>query len=330
MRSWVVLAEALKRGYDIEALDDGFTRFRISRDGVGCSFRYLPGYLTLVKRLGKDFDTIITKTAKKDYLQKSGLAVPTTYALEKKADDVPENVPYSVVVKPNRGSLSKDVAVDLKNAEQVLQAASVIEAGGGEILVESYHPGKDYRILVVDKKYVGCVERRPANVTGDGVHTIEQLVDLRNQESHRGLRKEIHTTTHKLVLDEVSDILLKEHGLTRSSIPEKGKMVFIQFKITAGLGADYVDCSYQVHETLRKQCERFAADHDLLLAGFDIITSDITKPLEETGGICNEWNPVPYIDLNENCNIGTPQPVSAHILDALEQQKVCTSDVPEV
>ena len=54
------------------------------------------------------------------------------------------------------------------------------------VIIEEYIEGKEYRFLVVGDETVAILHRVPANVTGNGVHTIEQLANIKNQDPLRG------------------------------------------------------------------------------------------------------------------------------------------------
>lgn len=97
------------------------------------------------------------------------------------------------MAKPDSGSLSKNVFANLQTVHQVLQAANQIESSGATIKLESHLVGRNYRVLIINHQYDGCVECRPASVIGDGMHTIRELFHLRNQEEGRGDRYEAHS-----------------------------------------------------------------------------------------------------------------------------------------
>ena len=39
---------------------------------------------------------------------------------------------------------------------------------------------------MIDDEVVGVLQRIPANVTGDGIHTIEQLIQQKNETPNTG------------------------------------------------------------------------------------------------------------------------------------------------
>ena len=55
-----------------------------------------------------------------------------------------------------------------------------------DVLVEEYFAGTEYRFFVINGQTKAIMLRVPANVKGDGVHTIRELVEQKNQDILRG------------------------------------------------------------------------------------------------------------------------------------------------
>ena len=68
-------------------------------------------------------------------------------------------------------------------------------------------------MLVIGGKLAAVAERVPASVTGDGEHTIRQLVDATNADPRRGIGHEKVLT--KIKLDENADARPRGPGLHR-------------------------------------------------------------------------------------------------------------------
>lgn len=314
VRSWLVLQEAHRRGYRTVSADYQRQTFRVERDGRGLTFQKLPGVSRFIRQYG--YGACESKPAKKMCLQAAGLRVPKTFATYHRADEIVGGVPLSfpAIVKPVVGTLSDNVCLAL-DIDQAVRAGRLIEASGDDILIEEYVPGGNFRLLLVEGRVIGAVERRPASVVGNGKSTVAQLIAARNAEPDRGPAEADYFTNHLLCCDAESSAMLAHRGLTSESVPSDGDRVFLQDVVTATSGADYVDCTDRVHPRVRDICENFAHRLDLLVVGVDYIAEDIDDP----EGAFNEFNLRPYIDLNENNNEGTRRPVSAAIWDYIER-----------
>lgn len=317
-RIWTMMQEGMRRGFTFKVLSLEDRIFQAERDGEGFIYKIYPGHFSF-RRQYSDYDYEQSKSRKLALMQQDGLSVPVSYGTFQTLAEIPlETLSYPLVAKPDSGSLSQNVFPNLRTAAQLRQAAAIIEASGGVIKLESHITGRDYRVLIINHQYAGCVERRPANVTGDGKRTILELFQARNQEAGRGDRNEAHTTLHQLVFDGTSRQLLHSANYTLDTVLPVGKMFFLQEKITAATGADYVDCTDLLHPTIIKDCIAFSHRFSTLTLGFDLITTDPSRPLAETNGAFNEYNFLPYVDLHENCNIGQQRPVCRLIWDYIE------------
>lgn len=318
-RIWTMMQAGQQKGFEIKILSLEDRIFRAEREGKGFIYKIYPGHFSF-RRQYQDYDYEQSKSRKLALMQEQKLPVPVSYGTFKAFADIPlDQLTFPIVAKPDSGSLSQNVFPNLRTPPELQQAVAVIEGSGGLIKLESHISGRDYRVLIINHQYAGCVERRPANVTGDGKHTILELFHLRNQEPGRAGRYEAHTTLHQIVFDQTSQQLLQQAGYTLETVLPSGELFFLQEKITASTGSDYVDCTEQLHSSIVDSCTEFSYRFSTLTLGFDLITTDITRPLAETGGAFNEYNFLPYVDLHENCNIGQKRQVCKLVWDYIEE-----------
>ncbi|MBP0018067.1 MAG: NAD(P)H-dependent oxidoreductase [Cyanobacteria bacterium SBLK] len=317
-RVWTIMQAGMQRGFTFKVINLEEEIFQAEKEGKGFIFKTYPSFFSLRQEY-EDYDAQKSKSLKLDLMASSGLSVPVSYGVFKTVRKIPrDRLVFPLVAKPDSGSLSRNVFPNLQNITQLEEAAATIEANGDAIKLESHIEGNDYRVLIVNNQYAGCAERRSANVTGDGKQTILELFYERNREPERGDRYELHTTNHYLVWDRTTRRLLQEAGYTQNTILLKGERFYLQEKITAALGSDYIDCSDRLHESIIKSCIDFSYRFSTLTLGFDLIATDISRPLSETGGAFNEYNFLPYVDLHENCNIGKKRSVCDPIWDYIE------------
>src|SRR5262249_61874196 len=89
-----------------------------------------------------------------------------------------------VVIKPRNGNQGRCVTVEVNTPAQAGRAYRRAAAGSGssEVIVETYVPGKDYRVLVTGGRVSAAAELRPATVTGDGTSTVMEVIDALNAD----------------------------------------------------------------------------------------------------------------------------------------------------
>ncbi len=256
-------------------------------------------------------DKDLTKTL----LKAVGIPVPYGQAVRtaEAAWSAAQDIGMPVVVKPSDGNHGRGVTLDLQNETDVKAAFAVAEAHGSEVLVESYIPGNEHRLLVVGGQVVAAARGEVAWVVGDGTQTVGQLVDSQiNTDPRRGLTEDF--PLNRLVIQEDGVILLdlERQGLSVDSVPAAGKRVLIQRN-----GNVAFDCTEEVHPEVAHAVSLAARTIGLDIAGVDLVTEDISKPLSETGGAIVEVNAGPGLLMHLKPASGAPQPVGQAIIDHL-------------
>jgi len=220
-----------------------------------------------------------------------------------------------VVVKPQDGNQGRGVAANLSSREQVMAAYQAAHKESPSIIVEKFAFGQDYRILVIGGKVAAAARREPAHVLGDGKHSIAQLVDIVNMDPRRG---EHHATVlSKIKLDAISLAVLAEQGFTPDSVPPSGAVVLIRRNANLSTGGTAIDVTEYVHPEVAARAVDAAKIIGLDIAGIDIIAKDISRPLEEQGGVIVEINAAPGLRMHLQPSAGVSRPVGEAIVDLL-------------
>ncbi len=153
-------------------------------------------------------------------LHNAGIPVPIGRSVEDAEDawEAARDIGLPVVVKPQCGNHGRGVATNLHTREEVLAAYAAAREEESTIVVESFIEGDDYRILVVGDHMVAAARRVPAQVTGDGVSTISQLVAVVNEDPRRS---DGHATVLSFIkIDAVAESVLAQQGMTPESVPD--------------------------------------------------------------------------------------------------------------
>ena len=226
-----------------------------------------------------------------------------------------QEIGVPVVIKPQDGNQGRGVACNLNTREQVLAAYSAAVEEGDEIICEKFAHGADYRILVIGYKLVAAARREPPQVTGDGRHTITQLVDEANKDPRRG---EDHATSlSKFRLDEIAKGVLAEQGLNVESIPAAGQVVLIRRNANLSTGGSATDVTDLVHPEVAARVIDGVRMVGLDIAGVDVVCQDISRPLEQQGGIIVEINAAPGLRMHLEPSAGKGRPVGEAIVSTM-------------
>ena len=222
---------------------------------------------------------------------------------------------HPVVVKPQYGSQGRGVTTNLTTKAQVTAAFAAAKEEGRSILVERFAPGGDYRLLVVGNEVVAAARREPAQVRGDGHSTIRQLVDITNCDPRRS--DDHATALSKIKLEAIALATLAEQGFTPDSVPAEGELVLIRRNANLSTGGSAADVTDRVHPEVAARAVEAARVVGLDVAGVDVIAQDISRPLEQQGGVVVEVNASPGLRMHLDPSIGLPRPVGDAIINTL-------------
>ncbi|MBC8524513.1 MAG: cyanophycin synthetase [Chlorobium phaeobacteroides] len=204
-----------------------------------------------------------------------------------------EELGYPVVVKPADLDAGKGVSAGLLNPEEVTRAFNAAQKLSRNILVEKHFEGRDYRVTVFQNEVIWAVERVPGGVTGDGQHTIRELVGQLNADPNRGEGK--HAKLQRLMWNDEAISLLKQSGMDASSVPEKGTFIRLRRTANVAAGGTPVGVFDKIHSDNKHLAIRTAQALRLDLAGVDILIPDIARSWHETGAIICEVNASPSL-----------------------------------
>ena len=257
------------------------------------------------------------KDLTKRLLTQCGIPVPEGQIV-KTADEAWEaaqDIGLPVVVKPLDGNRGWGVSLDVNTEEGVRKAWTAAEKEGSEVLIERYVRGDEHRVLVVGDRVVAATRGETACITGDGTSTVEQLIDSQiNTDPRRGIAEgfpldliRLHTPRGEMSLLEI-----QRQGLEPTSVPEKGRIVVVQRN--GNLNNDVTDL---VHPEVAAVATLAARVIGLDIAGIDIVTQDISRPLEETKGAIIEVNAGPGLLMHVKPAVGQPRPVGKAIVEHL-------------
>ena len=275
--STAAIAEAARRR-DIPVRRVG--GLSLLRLGYGCHRRLVSAALTeQTSAIGVDIAA--DKMLAKQLMTRAGIPVPDGVV----ACTEPESVRAlgaigaPVVIKPRNGNHGRCVTVQVNTAAEAEQAYRRAAAGSGscEVIVESYVPGQDYRVLVVDGRVSAAAELRPPTVTGDGARTIIELIDGLNAEPRRGHGHSRPLT--KVTVDDAMLAHLAAAGLRPGSVPASGRQVSLRRNGNLSTGGTSVDVTDLIHADVAELCRRAAGVAGLDVCGVDLRMEDIAAPL---------------------------------------------------
>ncbi|WP_046755187.1 cyanophycin synthetase [Kordia jejudonensis] len=224
-------------------------------------------------------------------------------------------VGYPLVIKPINGNHGRGITVDINTYEEALVAFKEAQEISRSVIVEKFITGEDYRLLVINNKLVAAAKRTPAHVVGDGKSTIQELIDEVNKDERRGYGHEKVLTMIKV--NTLTETLIAAKGYTLETVLEKDEVMILKDTANLSTGGTAEDVTDMVHPANVFMAERISKIIDLDICGIDVMTSDISKPLSETGGAVLEVNAGPGFRMHLAPTEGLPRNVAAPVIDKL-------------
>lgn len=255
------------------------------------------------------------KDLTKRLLASCGVPVPEgqVVANPDEAWDVAQEIGLPVAVKPSDANHGRGVSLDLSTQDAVHAAFALADAEGSDVIVERFVPGQEHRLLVVGNRVVAAARGEQSFVTGDGQHTVRQLIDRHlNTDPRRGEEEEYPLDTIRLPENSLVMLELARQNLTPESVPDAGRAVLVQ-----RTGVMTHDITDEVHPEVAETAALAARVVGLDIAGIDLVACDISRPLHEQGGAIVEVNAGPGLLMHLKPAVGHARPVGEAIVEHL-------------
>jgi cyanophycin synthetase len=226
-----------------------------------------------------------------------------------------KSIGYPIVLKPLDGNHGKGASINVTSWEDAVLGLEYAQKYSRRVIVERFITGFDFRVLVIDNKIVAAAQRVPAHVVGDGINSIEELIEIVNADPRRGYGHENVLT--EIDIDRDSLELLEKRNLTVKSIPEKGDVVYLKSTANLSTGGTSIDVTDMMHPENIFMAERISRIIGLDICGIDIMASNLTQSLKENGGVILEVNAAPGFRMHLAPSEGLPRNVAAPVIDML-------------
>jgi len=254
------------------------------------------------------------KEETKDLLQRAGVPVPKGRVIrnEEDLDWVFDKVPFPVVIKPVNGNQGKGATINVTNKLDAKAAFAAAKRHSRRVIVETFITGFDFRLLVVDHKFVAAAKRTPASVIGDGKSSIEKLIAEVNKDPRRGYGHENVLTEIKV--DGMTERLMKSLKLTIKSVLPKDEILYLKTTANLSTGGTSRDVTHKVHPYNVFMAERVSRVIGLDICGMDIMATEIDVPINENGGAILEVNAAPGFRMHLDPTEGFPRNVAEPVI----------------
>lgn len=295
----IVVDEAHRRGVAVTVVDAPTGLLELSYGGRSIGTRESLSDLTSAVALTRCDDKALTRRL----LAATGLAIPAGREVTRDAADVEFlDAHGEIVVKPARGEQGKGITVGVTTPDHLMRAIDEAERVCPDVLLEQLVAGEDLRVVVIDFTVVAAAVRRPAEVVGDGRHTVAELIASRSRRRAAATGGESTIPMD----DHTFDTLARQHFAPHDVVPE-GTVVQVRRTANLHTGGTIHDVTDRLHPGLVDAAVTAAEILDVPVVGMDLLVPDV----EKDDYVIIEANERPGLANHE------PQPTAQAFLDLL-------------
>lgn len=318
----LLLKAAVRRGVSFELLDRDENFVALKK---GDQIQYVK---QATKTSLDSYSTVLlmeNKIVTKKVLSRHEITVPegNVYCDIKEAlNDYSVHQHQQIIIKPKSTNFGVGITIFTQpfTIEDYHSALEIAFVHDQTVLIESFVKGKEYRFLVMGDEVIGILHRVPANVTGDGIHTIEQLVDRKNLDPLRG--KGYKTPLERITLGETERVFLKLQSRSITDVPQHGEVVYLRENSNISTGGDSIDYTDDIPASYHEIAIRAAKAAGATFCGVDMIIENIDEQAAPNNYSVIEINFNPAIHIHCYPYQGKNRKANEKILDLLFDRTV--------
>lgn len=290
-----VIEDAMKIGLKVQVIDENDQFLRLEYKG---KIEYVKNGNMTSKDSYISPLIMENKIVTKKILDEQGFRVPRGYEISNLEEAVRifnyvKNKP--IVIKPKSTNFGLGISIFKHGTTSLDDYSKAIKFALKEdkdVLIEEFIEGTEYRFFVIEGKTKAVLLRVPANVEGDGKHTIRELVKIKNGNPLRGDAKK--TPLKKIELGEIEELQLKEQGFNFETVLENGEIAYLRENSNISTGGDSIDMTDEVHQSYKELAVKITDAMMAKVCGVDLIIPNIKKEVtkENYGVIEANFNPM--------------------------------------
>ncbi|MDE8038603.1 bifunctional glutamate--cysteine ligase GshA/glutathione synthetase GshB [Erysipelothrix rhusiopathiae] len=320
----ILIRSAIKKGYEFNVIDENENFIELI-DPTTHKVEYIK---QATKTSLDNYSSVLVmenKVLTKRVLSQNNISNPLGFSITSKEEALKlfyQNVlPESLVIKPNNTNFGVGITI-FKNGYHYSEFVNAVDYAlsfDETIILEEFISGKEYRFLIIGGRVEGILHRKSANVIGDGIHSIRELVDEKNKNPLRG---EGYTKPlEKIKIDDVVINYLKKQNLSVDSVIAKRNEVYLRENSNISTGGDSIDFTDQVHSDYIIEAEKAAECLNVNITGVDMLIEDINEPASDSNHSIIELNFNPAIHIHCFPLIGPRKEIGDILIDEIFHNK---------
>ncbi|QOC93612.1 N-acetylglutaminylglutamine synthetase [Micromonospora craniellae] len=295
----IVADEAMRRGIRVEVTDAAWGELRLTSGGRTILTRESLSELTSAVAMSRCDDKRVTRRI----LTEAGLSAPRGRTATGDAADAEFLAEVGhLVVKPARGEQGNGITVGVRTGEALTAAVELAARFCPEVLLEELCTGEDLRVIVIDHEVVAAAVRRPASITGDGVHDITELIERQSRRRAAATGGE-----SRIPLDDMTRDVVAEAGYALHDVLPEGQVLAVRRTANLHTGGTIHDVTGELHPVIAEACVAATRALDIPVTGLDLLVPAPDRPEHA------------FIEANERPGLANhePQPTAERFVDLL-------------
>ena len=295
----IIADEARRRGIAVEVLDAEGGFLALSHGGRRVVTRESLSELTTAVAMSRCDDKRVTRRL----MAAEGLRVPRgrTATFDATDHEFLDEV-EEVVVKPARGEQGRGITVGVRTSEALDAALAIALQHCPEVLIEELVDGEDLRVVVINHEVVAAAVRKPAEVVGDGRHTIRRLIEKQSRRRAAATGGE-----SRIAIDEHTETTVDEAGYSLDDVLSRGEVLRVRRTANLHTGGTIHDVTDELSPHIAEACIDASRALAIPVVGLDLLVPDVSG---------NEYV---FIEANERPGLANhePQPTAERFVDLL-------------
>ena len=266
----IIVDEALRRGIEVQVDDAEGGLFTLIQGNRRIRCRESLTDLTSAVTMTLCADKVLTSRT----LARAGLKVPEQQLAGSDEDNTTFLEKHgALVVKPVNGEQGKGVAVDIRDAEHLATAIQAARRHDDRVLLESFHQGLDLRVVVIGHEVVAAAIRRPAEIVGDGQHSVRDLIEAQSRRRQAATGGE-----SRIPMDEETERAIRGAGHDWDSVLPTGTHLAVRKTANLHTGGILEDVTDSLHPVLADAAIQAARALDIPVTGMDLLVPAADSP----------------------------------------------------
>lgn len=312
----ILLKESIKRGISFSILDRSDNFIELTK---GTNTQYIKQATKTSKDQYVSVLIMENKSVTKHILKQNNIVVPEGeefFDINSAKESLGNWISVPLVIKPKSTNFGLGISIFPKgaNEEDLIKGLEIAFSEDFTILIEPFIKGKEYRFMVIGDETVAVLHRVPANVTGDGTSTIQQLISQKNVDPLRG--KGYKTPLEKIEIDDNMKLFLAQQNLTIESIIPEGKVQYLRENSNISTGGDSIDVTDVVPEVFKQIAVEASQAVGAKICGVDMMIEELED--EHSSYAIIELNFNPAIHIHSYPYQGTERNIATKILELVE------------